>query len=203
MRLYIFGAGGHGVVIAELAAALGHEVAGFIDDNPTRVGARVLGWPVLGGIEAIPPGASVALGIGENASRREKLALAGQHGWALPVLIHPAAVISPSAELGAGTVVMALAAVNARARIGRGCILNTSCSVSHDCVLGDVVHISPGTHLAGTVTIGDNTLIGMGATILNGANCTIGAGSVLVANLPDGVTAYGNPARIQNLPNAL
>lgn len=202
--LFIYGAGGHGVVVAEIAAARGMAIAGFIDDNPARIGERVLDWTILGGSTLIPAGAPVALAIGDNHTRAALLALAQAQGWTLPVLAHPSAVISPSATLDAGTVVMPLVAVNARAHVGHACILNTGCSVDHDCRIGDVAHIAPGARLAGSVSIGAGTLFGVGSSarpgICVGAQCVVGVGSVVVADIPDGAVAFGNPARVREIP---
>jgi UDP-N-acetylbacillosamine N-acetyltransferase len=198
-ELYVFGSGGHGAVVAEIADLLGYVIVGFLDDDASRTGTKVLNWSVLGGREAAPDGATVALGIGSNAVRAEIASYARTRGWETPTLAHPSAVISPSVELGPGTVVMALVAVNAHARVGRGCILNTSSSIDHDCVLGDFTHIAPGANLAGSVTVGEQSLIGVGSCVLPrvniGSNCVIGAGSVVVSDCRDGITAFGNPAR--------
>src|SRR5690606_26669254 len=83
--IYVIGAGGHGVVVAEIAAACGYRVLGFIDDDPTRQGMTVLDWHVLGDMRAIPDGAVVALGIGNSAVRQRLLETAAVHGWQLPV----------------------------------------------------------------------------------------------------------------------
>jgi len=201
-KLYIMGSGGHGAVVAEIAQALGYEVAGFIDDNPARTGAVVLSWKVIGTRNEVPAGASLALGIGDNSARLKMLDYAESSGYDLPVLVHPSAVVSPSARLGAGTVVMAQAVVTARTETGRACILNTACSVDHDCVVGECVHIAPGVRLCGGVTVGDGTLIGVGSAVIPsiniGAGCTVGGGSVVVDDIPDRVRTYGNPARIRS-----
>jgi len=197
--IYVIGAGGHGAVVAEVAEAAGLEVAGFIDDVQNK-GAEVLRWKVLGGRESIPRGAAAVVAIGDNNARAEITAESEREGWDLPVLIHPSAVVSPSAQLGAGTVVVAGAIVNARTVTGRGCILNTSCSVDHDCAIGDFAHISPGTRLAGDVSVGERTLVGVGSCarpgVSIGSGCVVGAGSVIISDIPDAVTVYGCPARI-------
>jgi UDP-N-acetylbacillosamine N-acetyltransferase len=199
--LYIIGAGGHGAVVAEVAAALGYSIAGFIDDDPAKRGLAVLDWTVVGGRDILPAGAHVVPAIGHNAVRDALLADCSSHGWTLVTLVHPSAVVSRSAVLDAGTVVLPLAAVNARARIGRGCIINTAAVVEHDCVVGDAAHIAPGVRLAGTVTVGARTLLGVGSAVLPGitigADAVIGAGAVVVRDVPEGVVAHGNPARIQ------
>lgn len=200
MPLYIIGAGGHAAVVAEIALDCGMTIAGFIDDNPARHGAMMLDWTVLGGRERIPAGAAVTLAIGHNAVRAKLLAEAEAQGWALPMLVHPTATISRFSTLGAGTVVMPHVVVNARTQIGRGCILNTACSVDHDCVIGDCTHIAPGARLAGTVTVGGGTLIGIGSCVHPnlhiGAGAVIGAGAAVVHAIPDGTVASGVPARV-------
>lgn len=198
-QLYIIGAGGHGAVVAEIAEALDLPIAGFIDDDPSLKGQRVLDLPVIGNCKYIPKGVSVALAIGNNAVRSKLLEVADEMKWNLPILIHPSAIISPSAIIGQGTVVMAQTVVNARAKIGRGCILNTLCSVDHDCCLGDAVHIAPGARLAGNVTIGAGTLMGVGCCVRPGtrigSGCVIGVGSAVVSDIPDNLVVYGNPVR--------
>jgi sugar O-acyltransferase (sialic acid O-acetyltransferase NeuD family) len=186
--------------VAELADILGFAIAGFVDDDPQLDGKQVLKWRVLGGRECVPSGASVALGIGSNEARQAVMAEADARGWNLPVLVHPSAVLSPSAEIGAGTVVMAQTVVTSRTKIGRGCILNTACSVDHDCVVGDLAHIAPGTRVGGGVAVGSGALVGIGSSVRPyleiGQNAVIGAGAVVVRDIPDSAVAYGNPARV-------
>jgi acetyltransferase-like isoleucine patch superfamily enzyme len=78
--------------------------------------------------------------------------------------------------------------------------LNTAASVDHDCRIGDSVHIGPGARLAGLVTVGNATWIGIGSVIREsvhiGDNVLLGAGSLVLKNIPDGVVAYGSPAKI-------
>ena len=115
--------------------------------------------------------------------------------------IHPSAIISPSAKIGEGSVVMAGAVINADAVIGKHCIVNTGATVDHDCVIGDYCHIAPGANVSGGTHIGEGTWIGVGACVIQclniGKDCMIGAGSVVVKDIPDGVTAYGNPCKVK------
>lgn len=206
--LLILGAGGHAKVLAEAALACGlASHLAFLDDRPI---GSVLGWPVLGPLALVRaaslqqqwPQAVVA--IGDAATRLSWLDQLQGLGFALPVIAHPRAQISPSARIGAGSVLFAQAVVQAESTLGRGVILNTACSVDHDCRLDDGVHICPGARLGGEVAVGPRSWIGIGASVVQririGGQVTVGAGAAVVSDLPDGVTAVGVPARVLRQP---
>lgn len=206
----MWGAGGHGKVVADLVRALGHAVAGFVDSDPAKLGeeaepggARVVvgGEALLRALDAgepLPAGADAfALALGDNRLREACLRRLGGH--ALPALVHPSATVSPSALVGRGTVVFAGAVVNAAARIGDAAIVNTGAVVEHDCELGAAVHLSPRATLAGGVRVGDRAWVGAGATVIPrvevGADAVVGAGAVVIRDVAAGQTVAGVPAR--------
>jgi sugar O-acyltransferase (sialic acid O-acetyltransferase NeuD family) len=209
--LLIWGAGGHGRVVADLARLKGYKVVGYIDINPHRVGTVVdkddtrvllsekdLEFFLMRG-EPLPGGASlVALGIGDNEIRLRCLSRLG--GRCAPALVHPKAVVASTVSVGPGTVIMAGAVVNDQASLGRGAIVNSGAIVEHDCVLHDGVHISPGAVLAGGVMVETLAWIGAGATVLPqvkiGPGAIVGAGAVVLRDVASGTTVVGNPARI-------
>lgn len=209
MRLLIWGGGGHGKVVADLVRALGHELVGFVDADAAKRdevvepgGGRVvmIQDEFLARVDAgsLPAGAgAVVLAIGDNAARLRCLERLPDS--LLPSLVHPAAVRSPSAGIGEGTVVFAGAVVNAAARIGRGVIVNTAAVVEHDCVVDDGAHLSPGAVLAGGVHVGARSWVGAGATVIQGvrigSDVVVGAGAVVIRDVPDGARVAGVPAR--------
>ncbi|HEZ6650307.1 TPA: NeuD/PglB/VioB family sugar acetyltransferase [Neisseria meningitidis] len=199
-KLAVIGAGGHGKVVAELAAALGTygEIV-FLDD---RAQGSINGFPVIGTTLLLENSLSPEqfdIAVGNNRIRRQIAEKAAALGFALPVLIHPDAYVSPSATVGQGSVVMAKAAVQAGSVLKDGVIVNTAATVDHDCLLDAFVHISPGAHLSGNTHIGEESWIGTGACsrqqIRIGSRATIGAGAVIVCDIPDGMTVAGNPAK--------
>ena len=194
--MYLFGASGHGKVVKETLNANGIKVDAFVDDNPnvTECGGR----PVLHDAMGLSP---MIVSIGVNKIRKmivERL-MRSNSAIVFGKAIHPSAVVSPSAKIGEGTVVMAGAVINADAVIGRHCIINTGATVDHDCVIGDFCHIAPGTHISGATHVGAGTWIGIGSSVIQclniGRNCMIGAGSVVVKDIIDNVVAYGCPAQ--------
>lgn len=201
-RLAILGASGHGKVVADTAECCGWQEIEFFDDAwPARQSNG--SWSVTGDsavlLVRLLEFDGVVVAIGNNAMRQAKLVALQAAGSRLATLIHPSATVSRYAVVGEGSVVFAGAVVNADARIGLGAILNTGCSVDHDCVLGDAVHISPGAYLAGGVWVGEQSWIGIGACVRQmidiGQRVMVGAGSVVVGNVPNDVTMAGVPAK--------
>ncbi len=198
-KIYIYGASGHGKVIADIARACGYEIEAFVDDDPSK--NEFGNYPCLRSVE-MSKNIAVAIAIGGNKSRKSVFERLKSDGYSLHALIHPSAVVSPSASVGDASVVMPQCVINAGAYIGLGCIINTGAIVEHDCVIGDFVHISPNAALAGGVSVGEMSHIGIGASVIQlikiGKECTIGAGAAVISDIPDGVTAVGVPAKIIN-----
>jgi sugar O-acyltransferase (sialic acid O-acetyltransferase NeuD family) len=203
-RLVIWGAGGHGRVVADAAETNGlWSSIAFLDDGwPARNASGP--WPVIGSIQEaaqlLGTDDDIVIAIGHASVRMNLLSEAGMAGGRLVSVVHDSAVISRHASIGIGTVVLAGAVINPGVMVGDGCIINTSASVDHDCRLGAGVHICPGARLAGEVVVGERTWIGIGSCvrqgIVIGADVTVGAGAVVVSNCSDGVTVMGVPARV-------
>lgn len=202
-KLAILGASGHGKVVAEIAECNGYKVVFYDDAFPEK--SKLEHWQVLGGTQDLLDSLSdfdgIAVGIGNNYIRADKINLLISAQAHLITLVHPQAIVSEYSRLGNGTVVMAGAIINPFVQIGSGAIVNTGAVVEHDCHVGDFCHISPNAALAGECKIGEKTWIGLGSNIRQqiniGAGVVIGAGSVVVKDIPVGSKAFGNPAKVK------
>lgn len=208
MRIVGIGAGGHAKVLLETLLARGDvEVIGLLDADPAMKGRMVLGVRVLGSDELLGglrrDGATHAFvgvgGTGDNGPRRRLFELARRSGLQVLSVVHPSAVVSPSAELGEGTCVCPGAIVAAGARLGCNVIVNTGAVVEHDCVVGDHAHVASGAVLAGGVIVGDGAHIGAGASVKQGVrigiDSVVALGAAVIDDVPDRVVVGGVPAR--------
>jgi sugar O-acyltransferase (sialic acid O-acetyltransferase NeuD family) len=118
----------------------------------------------------------------------------------MPVsVIHPSAIIAENATIGLGVQIMAGAVIQAEAKIGDQCIINTNASVDHEDILEDGVEIGPGATLCGCVQVGANGWIAAGAVVLPrlriGHDSIVGAGSLVTKDVRPNVVVYGSPAK--------
>ncbi|MCF8256973.1 MAG: acetyltransferase [Flavobacteriales bacterium] len=196
--MFLYGASGHGKVIEDILSGNGIVTKGFIDDD--RLLSRFSDKPVYHSLAESDFNVSVdrlIISVGNNLTRKR---LVGQLDVSFGIGIHTSAMLSQSAKVGDGTVVMAHSTVNAGSVVGRHCIINTNASVDHDCVIEDFVHISPNVALAGGVHVGEGTHVGIGACVIQGIRIgkwvIIGAGSVIIQDVPDFAVVVGNPGRV-------
>ena len=202
----LWGASGHGKVVLDIARAAGKfRAISFIDDACRDSGREFCDCQVFAAgryLELLEDDGSsqYLVSIGKNEIRAACFQRALEHGLLPATLVHPSAVISESARLEDGTVVMARVVINAEARIGKNCIVNTAAVVEHDCRIGDHVHLSPGVLLGGGVTVNPFAHVGIGAIALPGVEigerAIVGAGAVVLDSVPSGTTVVGVPARI-------
>lgn len=201
--LLVIGAGGHGRVVADAAEMTGRwrEIA-FLDDRYPELDTSGR-WPVIGSLGRIAALVDdwndCVVAIGDSRIRLELLADIRSAGLNVTTVIHPTARIASDVVLGEGTVVFANAVINTGSRLGDAVIVNTAATLDHDNCIASGVHIAPGAHLAGYVTVGERSWVGIGAVVIQektiGADVTIGAGGIVLHDIPDGITAVGAPVR--------
>ena len=198
-KLAIYGAGGHGKVVADVALLNNWKEIFFFDENFNSIDYQYP-YQVIGDLKKLLACISnydgVFVAIGNIEVRMKILSQLKQSN--LISLIHPSSEISEKSKIGDSSLVMPGVIVNANTTIGRGCILNSGSIIEHDCYIGDGVHLAPGSICCANVNIEDNSWIGAGTTIIQGVkvgkNSFIGAGSVVIKNVESGQKIVGNPA---------
>ena len=201
--ILLIGAGGHARSCIDVIEQEGRfQVAGLVGLQH-EVGHRVLGYPVLATDAALPDlilsylNVFISIGQIETAEPRLRVFDALQKmGRELPVIVSPLAYVSKHATLGAGTIVMHGAIVNAGASVGRNCIINSQALVEHDAAIADHCHIATAAVINGGVHIGAGTFVGSNSTVRQcikiGERCLIGMAQGLLA---DCETATSVPAQ--------
>lgn len=201
----ILGASGHGKVVAEIAELNGYIQIDFFDDRWPKL-TKQEHWKVVGNTQALLNEIGeydlIVVAIGNNIVRLNKQRMLEEMKGKFKALIHPTATVSQYSKVGIGTVIMANAVVSSFANIGKSCIINTSSTVDHDCILLDGVHISPGANLAGAINVGECTWVGIGTQVKQliniGNGVIIGAGSTVLKDIPNNHIVVGNPAKCIN-----
>jgi sugar O-acyltransferase (sialic acid O-acetyltransferase NeuD family) len=200
----LFGAGGHTRVVADIARLSGHSVLALVDDADPPAGVFE-GVQVLRDVAEAArqhPKAHWCVCIGDNHARETVVMRLRTQlpGATFRALIHPCATVARDARVGEGTVIMAGAVVNPGTRIGLHCIVNTGVCIDHDNDLADFCSLAPGAITGGGVRIGVGAAVGIGACVRHGVtigeHTVIGAGSVVLADMPASSVAYGAPCRV-------
>lgn len=203
--LVLWGAGGHGKVVLDAARAMGaFGNICFVDDAWDGHRGQFCQCEVFEVEQYLQlhreNGARYLVSIGNNSTRAACFQKLFDFGLVPATIAHPTAVVSGSARIEDGTVIMARVVINAEAEIGRNCILNTAAVIEHDCRVGDHVHVSPGVVLGGGVRVHSFAHLGIGAIALPGAEigegATVGAGAVVLGSVSPGATVIGIPARV-------
>lgn len=205
-NIFLFGAGGHAKVVAEVVERQGlYRIAFWVDDDPTLKDRSVFGYQVLGGRDQARHACErlgirrCLVAIGNNADRLKISEMLAAEGLEFATAIHPSAVLARDVVIGPGSVVIAGAVLNPGAVVGDQVIINTGATVDHDCQIGRGAHVAPKATLCGFVTVGIGAFIGSGATVIPnvmvGDQAVVGAGATVVRNVPAGTVVVGTPAR--------
>ena len=202
MKLAIYGAGGLGKEVLELAQqinAAGSRWDGlcFIDDiNSDR---ELKGYPVVSLNSLTPDQYEIVIAVGEPSLRRTLAQKVKDHGFMLATLVHPDAYLSPSSPPGQGCVICSGVFISCDIMLGHNVHLQPNASLGHDCQIGHDCVISSYANLAGNCLIGERVFIGMNAVIREsttiGDDAIISMGAAVFNDIPPALIVMGNPAR--------
>jgi len=204
--IVVIGAGGLGREALDiLKRSLHHtyKILGFIDDNIELHGTIINDYPVLGGCEWFKenPNTLAVCAIGDNYIRKSVTDRAKENGANFTSVIDPSATIGYGLKIGEGVIIVQGNTITSNVTIGNHVYVNIDCSVAHDDVLEDYVNICPGVQLSGNVTLKEGVMVYTGAIIAPGVTvgkwAEVGAGAVVLKDVPDYMLVAGIPANIK------
>lgn len=206
--LIISGAGGLGREVAWLVERINRReptwnLLGFTECDESWRGRVINGYPVLGGDDVIAsyPDAFVVCAFGSAALRKRVVQkIAGiMNKPRFATLIDPTVDMSELVSVGEGSILCAHTLITVNVQIGAHVIVNPCCNIGHDAVLHDFVTLYPSVSLSGGVRVGECCELGVGARVIQcktiGAHAIVGAGAIVVGDIPARCTAVGCPAR--------
>lgn len=207
--LVIVGAGGSARNIVWMVEELNRasprwNVRGLLDDDRAKVGTMIGAVPVLGPIAAAADMESARFVVGIAHYRRPRVRMEIVDRMNLPrdryaTLVHPSAIVSPDARLGAGTLVFQLAVILGGAVVGDHVFVSPFSLISHDVVIDDGATMASGAMLCGGARLGAGAYAGARCVVRDGVTIGPGAvagnGSVVMHDVPERATVFGNPAR--------
>lgn len=205
--IIVIGSSGHAKEVIDIIEQDGRfNILGLIDTYK-KPGEVVLGYKVLGEIEALSgicekfKSVNFAIAIGDNNLREEIVSKVENlvPKAKFPSIIHPFSSVASSARLGLGVVVMPGVSINAQSSVGNFCILNTNSSIDHDSKMDDYSSLAPGVSMGGGSELGRGSAACIGSIISHkvkiGACVVLGAGSLALCDLSGEAVYVGSPCR--------
>jgi sugar O-acyltransferase (sialic acid O-acetyltransferase NeuD family) len=204
-KLVIIGAGGFGREIAWLVERINMikptwEIFGFVDNNTLLEGSIISGYPVLGSNEwLLKHRLEVYAVCAIGTSKTRKKIMDSMQGIKYATLIDPSVIMSDRVGIGEGCIICAGTIITVDIKIGAHSIINLDCTIGHDAVLHEFVTLYPSVNISGNDILSNCVEIGTGSQVIQGIRIgegtIVGAGAVVVRDLPEHCTAVGVPAK--------
>lgn len=204
-KCVVVGAGTYGQVYAEYLKKE-YDIIGFVDDNVTLIDKTINGVKVLGDfkylINNIEKDVFVFVPIGNNMIKETFLKKLWAEGFKTPNYIHPTANIDPSVKIADNAVyILQNTTIMPLSELKEGVMISAGSIVSHHSTIESNVFISFGVNVGASLRIKERAYIGIGATIMTGVkeigkDTLIGAGAVVIREVPDNAVVVGNPGKI-------
>lgn len=204
-NLIIIGASGFAREVFDLANLInkdnnGFKVKGFLSDGPSDIAE--MGYPpVLAKVAEyeIEKDDVFFCAIGKVTDRKKTVEIILSKGGKFINLIHPTAIISPSAKIGIGVGIKAFCTLAADVSVGDFTFFQSSVILGHDVKIGRFCQVNSFCFFAGHSSVQDYCTINAGARLIQNViveeSSTVGMGSVVLRKVKSGTTVFGNPAK--------
>lgn len=139
------------------------------------------------------------IAMGEPSMRKKMAQKYEEEGFRLTTFIHPLSFISAGTVIGNGSIILPFTYVAQNTVIGENVLLHSGCKVENNCNIGNNCFISSNSFVGARVTVEDTCFIGPSASIRDGVSIghdsIIGMGSVITKSVVENSVNYGNPAK--------
>jgi len=207
VELVIVGAGGMGREVfswlsQDIMKKENHKIKGFIDDNPGALGNLQYPIQVIGNIEDYQPTdqEKFVIAVLETKTRKKIAESLIKKNAQFYTLIHPSVIIGTNVHIGLGSIICPNCILTNDISVGFFVFINTSSTLGHDVIVGNYSSINGKVEITGNVVVGEECFFGVGAKVIPGRRigkgARVGAGSIVIKNVPTCVTVFGNPAKI-------
>ena len=214
-KVIVVGAGGFGREVIEIFQDINKimmewEIIGFVDDDKKLQGSTINGFPVLGDIDWLIANAkseiACVIAVGNPIIKKKIADKLDLGGIKFVNAIHPTVIMSEFVKIGKDVIICAGSILTVNIKIGNHVLLNLNCTVGHDAIIEDYCSMMTAVKINGNDHLHMGVFIGTGATLINdvsvGCWSILGAGAVVVKDIPENVLAVGIPAKsIKNLGN--
>lgn len=206
-KAIIIGAGTYGQVYAEYIAENGkYDLVGFLDDDNSKHGATILGKPVLGLVTYLEQltekdKIAVFVPIGNNDVRIRILNYAKKIGFDTPSYIHPSVNIHSTVKIGCCVYILPSTNIMPHSELQNYVMISMGVNIAHHTVIGEGSFLSQGVNVGASINIGEKSFLGIASTIMTGIkqigkSSIIGAGAVVIKDVPENAIVAGVPATI-------
>lgn len=207
MRSIIIGAGTYGEVYLAYLKEAGIDIVGFLDDDPKYIGQKVKGVQVLGGVSRLEDLKetekieAVYCPLGNNKLRVKFLSMARDLGYKIPNYIHPSVIISPNVTIGEGVYILLGTTIMPYTEIRDFVMISMGVHLAHHNILEEGVFLSTGCNFGASIHAHKYAYCGISSTIMTGMHelgedCLIGAGAVVIKDVPASAIVAGVPAKV-------
>lgn len=177
-------------------------VKGFLDDKADALDGMPGYPPIIDSVENYEPQEDdvFTCALGDAHWKKHYTEIILDKGGKFINIIHKTASIDRNTTHGIGCIICAHVGISCDIKVGSFVTMQTYTIVGHDGFIGNYCHLGTRAFMSGNSVLGEVTTIQTNSIILPhvkvGNDCMVGAGAVVIKEVKDGVTVYGNPAKI-------